>query len=234
MKTKTFDKKWIVLAVLSVLATGFAGCGGGGSDAVSDMNGPGGRGQVAQAAGLQVDLASLPVQDLSTAEKAGLLAMREEEQLAHDVYAASAQQWSLPVFANIANSETTHVEAVATLLDRYDLPDPMGGVSTGAFPTPAFQALYDSLTARSRNSLIDALQVGCEIEELDMRDIVAHQLAVDNADIRLVYDNLLRGSRNHLRAFYATLIRQGGSYVPKYLSSTEFEAIVNSAMETGR
>jgi len=44
---------------------------------------------------------------------------------------------------------------------------------------------------------------------------------------------LLQGSRNHLRAYYQTLLNQGGSYTPQYLSQAEFDAIVNSAMERG-
>jgi hypothetical protein len=87
--------------------------------------------------------------------------------------------------------------------------------------------------AASRVSLVEALKVGAQIEELDMRDIVAQKASIDNADILLVYDNLLRGSRNHLRAYMKTLVQQGGSYTPQYLSQTEFDAIVNSPMETG-
>jgi len=49
----------------------------------------------------------------------------------------------------------------------------------------------------------------------------------------MVYDNLLRGSRNHLRAFMKVLMQQGGSYVPQYISRAEFDAIVSSPVETG-
>jgi hypothetical protein len=119
------------------------------------------------------------------------------------------------------------------LLDRYQLPDPLAGLPNGVFLTPAFQALYDSLVATSRLSLIDALKVGVEIDELDMHDIAALMTKVDNADILMVYDNLLRGSRNHLRAFMKVLTLQGGTYVPKYITQAEFDAIVNSPVEPG-
>lgn len=87
--------------------------------------------------------------------------------------------------------------------------------------------------ATSRLSLIDALKVGVQVEELDIRDITAQKVSIDNADILMVYDNLLRGSRNHLRAFMKVLTQQGGTYVPQYISQTEFDAIVNSPVETG-
>jgi hypothetical protein len=178
-------------------------------------------------------LATYPLSALSTTEAASLAFMREEEQLAHDVYAVSATLWAPPIFANIAASEATHSAAIKALLDRYEQPDPLVGLPNGTFKTPAFQSLYDSLVASSRTSLISALKVGVEIEELDIRDITEQKAGIDNADILMVYDNLLRGSRNHLRAFMKILIQQGGTYVPQYISQAEFDAIVNSAMEIG-
>ena len=178
-------------------------------------------------------LATYPLSALSTTEAASLAFMREEEQLAHDVYAVSATLWAPPIFANIAASEATHSAAIKALLDRYEQPDPLAGLPNGTFKTPAFQSLYDSLVASSRTSLISALKVGVEIEELDIRDITEQKAGIDNADILMVYDNLLRGSRNHLRAFMKILIQQGGTYVPQYITQAEFDAIVNSAMEIG-
>jgi hypothetical protein len=88
--------------------------------------------------------------------------------------------------------------------------------------------------AASSVSLVEALKVGVQIEELDIRDIVAQNAGIDNVDILLVYDNLLRGSRNHLRSYMKTLTQQGGSYTPQYITQAAFDAIVNSPMETGR
>ncbi|WP_144290180.1 DUF2202 domain-containing protein [Ideonella sp. A 288] len=178
-------------------------------------------------------LAGYPLAPLSTAEAASLAFMRQEEQLAHDVYAVSAALWAMPVFANITASETTHSAAVKALLDRYQLADPLAGRPNGSYPSAAFQTLYDSLTAASRRSLVDALKVGVEIEELDIHDIATQKPGIDNADILIVYDNLLRGSRNHLRAYMRVLVQQGGSYVPSHLSQAEFDAIVNSPTESG-
>jgi len=81
---------------------------------------------------------------------------------------------------------------------------------------------------------VEALKVGAQIEELDMRDIEAQMTVVDNADILSVYDDLLRGSRNHLRAFMKVLVQLGGSYTPQYISQEQFDSIVTSPMETGR
>ena len=138
-----------------------------------------------------------------------------------------------PVFADITASEAAHSAAVKALLDRYQLADPLAGLASGTFRTPAFRSLYNSLVATCRISLVEALKVGVQIEELDMPEITIQKAGIDNADILMVCDNLLRGSRNHLRAFMKVLTQQGGIYVPQYIGQAEFDAIVNSPVETG-
>ena len=81
-------------------------------------------------------------------------------------------------------------------------------------------------------SLNDALAVGCLIEEKDIQDINDKKaLVIDEPDIVQVYDHLLCGSRNHLRAFNRTLENQGGSYTPVVLSLDAWNAIAHSPNE---
>jgi len=182
---------------------------------------------------LRPALADLPSQSLSAEEQAGLLYMREEEKLAHDVYLTLYDAWGLQIFSNIAQSELTHTEAVRDLLVKYDLADPVINNDIGTFTNQELQTLYDDLVARGTASLEEALIVGAIIEELDIRDIQTEIGRTDNSDIALVYENLMRGSRNHLRSFMAQLESRGGTYQPQYISQTDFDAIVQSAKETG-
>lgn len=236
MKSNRRNKRILAL-VVATFAAALVACGGGGgsnddSPAVLTVDASGV--STFEPSALAARLATYPLQaPLSATESASLQFMREEEQLAHDVYAASAARYPTPIFANIAASEATHAAAVATLLARYGLADPMAGLPNGTFATPAFQALHDDLVAASATNLVEALKVGVEIEELDIRDIEAQKIGIDNADILLVYEHLLRGSRNHLRAFMKVLTQQGGSYTPKYISQAAFDAIVASPIETG-
>lgn len=181
------------------------------------------------------DLASqlelYPLGELSDEEAAGLAFMREEEKLAGDVYSALFDVHGLRIFANIADSEQTHAEAVLALLDRYDLPDPATG-EAGVFTNTDLQMLYDTLVARGSASLYDGLVVGALIEDLDIVDLDDNMAqVVENDDILLVYNNLQLGSRNHLRAFYRQLTANGWDYTPEYLSQEAFDEIVNSEME---
>jgi len=160
---------------------------------------------------------TVAVSVLSSSEEEGLVFMREEEKLAHDVYVTLYAQWGLPVFQNIANSEATHTAAIQTLLDRYGIADPAAGNEVGEFTNTDLQTLYDQLVAQGSQSLADALKVGAAIEELDIRDLQTRLAQTFSADIQLVYNNLLRGSENHLHAFTSTLQRQTGeNYVPQY------------------
>jgi hypothetical protein len=159
--------------------------------------------------------------------------MREEEQLAHDVYVVLGDLWDLRIFDNISGAETAHIEAVSGLLDRYGLDDPAAGSVTGTFTEPALQRLYDQLVADGSRSPDEALEVGAFIEELDLADLAARSAATDDPEISAVYADLERGSRNHLRAFVSQLDSRGITYTPTQLDSVTFDDIVSSDMERG-
>ena len=140
----------------------------------------------------------------------GLAFMREEEKLAHDVYALFGlmyvdQHPGSNVFARIAASEQRHTDAVLDLLVSYGLPDP-AYAEPGVFRDPELQALYDTLVAVGSEGLTQALGVGVVIEQKDMEDIVeAIKLSLGYEDIVQVYSNLLAASENHLQAFLKVL-----------------------------
>ncbi len=171
---------------------------------------------------------------LSPEEQADLLHMREEEKLARDVYLTLYEKWQLPVFQNIARSEQTHMDAVAALLPAYGLEDPVAqtGDERGVFTDPDLQALYDQLVEQGSASIVDALTVGATIEDLDIKDLNEALGRTDQEDIRLVYENLKKGSENHMRAFVSNLQSRGADYTPQYISEAEYQAIVGSAVET--
>ncbi len=167
---------------------------------------------------------------LSEAEIDGLMEMREEEKLAHDVYVKLFEVHEHPVFNNISKSETAHTSAVLYLINGYDLEDPALSVE-GEFSNPLFNDLYEQLTEQGSASLIDGLKVGAFIEEYDINDL-QHLLAeVENEDVKRVYENLLRGSTFHLRAFTAVLKAQGVVYEPEILSAEQYQEILNSEEE---
>ena len=183
---------------------------------------------------LETTLDQFPSDELTPEEIEGLLFMREEEKLAQDVYLQLAEIWDLRIFGNIARSEATHTEAIRSLIDRYGLEDPAATTDVGVFTNPVLQELNDQLVAEGSKSLADALRVGLAIEEIDILDLEEYLAQTDKEDIILVYNNLLKGSRNHLRAFVSSLESQTGeTYQPQYLSQEAFDSIINSPSEKG-
>lgn len=165
--------------------------------------------------------------DLTDVERDGLHFMREEEKLAHDVYLVLYREWGLTVFENIADSETTHVEAMEDLLELYNLDDPAVD-AVGEFTNDELQTMYDDLVARGRTSELEALRVGALIEETDIVDISDLIEGTDEDAIERVYGNLLDGSENHLRAFVRVLDRYGVDYEPVVLDRATFDRIVDA------
>jgi hypothetical protein len=159
--------------------------------------------------------------------------MREEEKLARDVYSTLYEKWGLPIFSNIAQSEQTHTEAVRDLLEKYNQPDPVIDDTVGVFVNTDLQKLYTDLTSRGLTSVAAALQVGAQIEELDIRDLATEIAKTDNQDILFVYENLSRGSRNHLRSFISQLSSRDESYTPQYITQEEFDTIISDTQERG-
>ncbi|WP_455382488.1 DUF2202 domain-containing protein [Salinispira pacifica] len=176
-------------------------------------------------------VALLPAEPLSAAEIEGLLKMREEEKLARDVYLALGEKWNQRSFTNIAAAEQTHMDYVKLLLDRYGIADPAADDARGVFTDPAFAALYSKLVAKGSTSPVDALKVGALIEELDIADLQDQLSSTNNADLRVLYLNLDKGSRNHLRAYDRQLSPAGASYEPVHISRTYYNRIIDSDQE---
>lgn len=171
--------------------------------------------------------------DLSEAEEAGLILMREEEKLARDVYLTLYEKWGQNTFKNIARSEQTHTDTVKVLLDKYEIADPVTDDTIGVFKAPEMQKLYDDLVVKGNISLVEALTVGTIVEDLDISDLNKLLAETDNEDIQIAYQNLNKGSRNHLRAYVRQLKQNGGEYTPQYISQAEYDEIIAGEQERG-
>jgi hypothetical protein len=159
--------------------------------------------------------------------------MVEEEKLAGDVYQTLYERTGLNNFKNIVEAERKHQAAVQNLLRQYGITDPTAGKALGEFTQPSFTALYQDLIKAGSLSNADALKVGLKIEELDIFDLQQAAAQTSRDDIQRVYENLLRGSRNHLRSFHRALQAEQQSYAPEFLTQAQYNAIATSEQEKG-
>ncbi len=143
---------------------------------------------------------------LTPDQEQGLIFMVEEEKLAHDIYAAFAEQYDVPIFSNIAASEARHQLAVGVVLERYDIDASFLPEVAGVFHNEVLGSRYTSLLEEGSASLAAALGVGVQIETLDIADLMSRLEDLDDApDVHEMYSHLLAGSQNHLAAFEGRL-----------------------------
>jgi hypothetical protein len=189
------------------------------------MAGNQGKGSGRQSRDVDTSLDATEIQNLNY--------MREEEKLARDVYRTLYGIWGLPVHDNISESEQVHTTKVADMFVKYRLPDPVVDDTTGVFVDQKLAVLYADLVADGSQSSLKALYVGAAIEEIDMIDLQVAIDETDNADIQRLYENLMSGSRNHLRAFVGQIENLGIVYEAQFLSQDEVNSIVDSPVERG-
>lgn len=229
MKTKMKAKmkaKVILIALAFIASLGFESCTQ--SDASSLLNDAQGKIVLDFP---QITTFTTTASDLKQADIDGLLLMREEEKMAQDVYDSFYGTYGVITFDKISTSETHHTEAVLALINHFGLTDPALG-SVGKFSNQAIQTLYNQLIAAGTSSN-EALSTGAYIEEYDIADLKKLIAETSNTDILAVYNNLLKGSQNHLRAFVRALYSQGITYKAQILSSTDYSSIISGVNTNG-
>ena len=211
----------IVLASMALLlGCGSSGTGNGSNTTASNNGLP----QIVQQA------IEAPTSTLSQELTNTLSYMGNEERLAYDVYNYLYEQFGTIQFTNIATkSEYKHITAVQALVQKYNLDDgsaftnvdlpalgyintPIESMQAGSYDVSAIQKLYDDLTAQGSRSEIDALNVGCIIEVVDVTDLnadIALAQSENATDIVTVFNFLRNGSYSHYWAFDEALKSRG-------------------------
>jgi hypothetical protein len=139
--------------------------------------------------------------NLTTAQKAEMKYLIEEEKLARDVYTFLSKTVTTRKFSNISRSEQTHMDYMKALLTKYKISNPTSGKAAGVFVNKNIQALYNSLTAEGSAGLLQAVGVGVKIENVDiatLKGLLAKPLPVD---VKAALSLMLAASYNHLEAY---------------------------------
>jgi len=139
---------------------------------------------------------------LTSAQKASLLFMYQEEKVARDVYITLGKKYpTATTFSNILLSEQAHMDSVEKLCIAYGVDiSKVDESKVGVFVLPELQSLYDALIVQGSVSLLEAQKVGVAIELKDITDILAAEVGMPS-DVIKVFENLRAGSYSHLDAF---------------------------------
>ncbi len=138
---------------------------------------------------------------LTTAQKAQLKFLVEEEKMARDVYTYLATKVTTRKFSNIARSEQTHMNYLATLLTKYKLWNPTTNRKAGVFYNVDLQVMYNALIAEGGAGIVEAYGVGVKVENADIASLNELLLNPMPVDVKAALDLLLAASNNHLEAF---------------------------------
>lgn len=151
------------------------------------------------------------------------------------MYKSLYDVWGQNVFNNISNSEQHHTDAIKTLLELYNIDDPMKTDIFGEFKNQDLQELFNTLTEQGKSSLSEALSIGALIEEIYIIDI-QNELNnnVPSDDVRVIYESLLKGSYNNLCAFVNSLSRREVEYIPQKLIEEQFNEIMSRSSGRGK
>lgn len=173
---------------------------------------------------------NFPSQELSQAEKEGILLLLSQEKLLRDVYAKLYEKWQLPEFQNIPSGEDRHAKGVKALLKKYQLTAPNAD-KVGVFAEAKLTQQYQDLVAKGGVSLVEALTVLASLEEQDAVALEKAITGTDNFDVQFVYKQLAKGSRNHLRDLVGLLQGKGTTYKPVFYSAADFQKVLDSSKE---
>lgn len=166
---------------------------------------------------------------LSENEKADILYLREEEKLARDVYDTMYKKWGLLIFNNIRQSEQMHMNAVKTLIDRFNLTDPVEITmdKAGEFQNVVIKKYYDDLVSVGTSSEMEALKAGAKIEEIDIGDLIEKFQRTKDSFVLETCNHLRSASERHLNAFVRNIKMRGEIYEPFILDKTLYRQLIN-------
>lgn len=171
------------------------------------------------------------VDELTVRDVDDLNYLYDEERLAHDIYIELADKWELSIFENIAKSEKRHFEYLLVIYEKYGIPVPK--TFDGFYNYPELNIMYDRFFEGGTMTLESSLTLAANFEEYDIADLERYLKHTQNVDLILVYNSLLEGSKNHLRAIHRNLKKHGFDYEPIFLERRHFRQIMKE-MDTTR
>ena len=172
------------------------------------------------------------IEQLSVTEVDDLNYLYDEERLAHDIYVELSDKWELSIFENIAKSEKMHFEHLLVIYEKYGIPVPKN--YNGFYNYPELNIMYDRFFEGGTMTLESSLTLAANFEEYDIADLERYLTHTQNVDLILVYNSLLEGSKNHLRAIHRNLKKHGFDYEPVFLEKRQFRQIIKEMNGKGR
>ncbi len=114
------------------------------------------------------------------------------------------------------------------MYEMHNNPSNMIDHRVSTFVKQGLVSLFENLLTNGKLSALEALYVGAAIEEVDILDLQQAIENTDSEDMRKMYENLLCGSRNHLRTYIRQIASQGISYEAQFLNQDDIDVIAGT------
>jgi|GEM_PF-719649 len=174
---------------------------------------------------------AIPSSGLTDTETSDIMYLQEAQKLERDLYIYLGQQSpGDPLFASLAQSAATLMNADDSILSRYNLTNPEQNAA-GQFSNPQIQQLYQLYTGQAGGTVPNALLIAAQSEDQHIASLYAAIGHTTNADLKFIYSQQLAFASNNLRAISQQLGGYGQSYTPQYLSQDAYNAIVTTPIE---
>lgn len=162
-----------------------------------------------------------------------LYAIREDEKLEHDLYNLAFTKYpDLTQLNRFVSAATSHLEASERILTYYEVSFPSLS-EEGVFADETRQAIYNE-KAQVMTSISEVYQTLSLLEEENIQAYEAVLDDIENVNIKMLVENLLRASKNHLRALNKMIIAIGETYTPTIISVEDYEEIINTSFQRGK
>lgn len=168
---------------------------------------------------------------LTVEEVAYLLQLRTERKFQQDLMIAAQEHSEQSFMYRMYAAHKTHQDAMARMLQFYGIEAPDLG-AVGVFEDTALQEKYNAVVAAMTGD-VETLQVLMAVMEQSIVTLRDELAVATNENIKIVLENMLRATQNHLCVLNIRLQEFDVTYVPTILTAEEFAAIIENGIQRG-
>ncbi len=140
---------------------------------------------------------------LSPGEKEGLIYLAEQEKMLRDVYTCVAEKTQLAVMTDFATAKGQHMLLIGSMIDKYDLDNPLNGRTAGEYQNPVLQKKYDNLNVCLPSTEPEAIELAGDLEASLITDLQYYLSGVEgNPDLVSMYNKIIVDTQNSSNILY--------------------------------
>lgn len=160
-------------------------------------------------------------------EKRSLEHITEEVKLARDFAVLMGSKHNSDFFNKIGETKQSDLDKLKDILESKNIDDPVKNDESGIYKSENFTDLYKGFTESGNTNISNALKAGAEISELQISDCNKFLNIATDQEIKDIFSLIKKNSEKNLKSYINQLSQKGIGYIPKHLTSEDFNKILN-------